>query len=380
MFPATGGQYVFLREAFGRAAAFLYGWTTFVVVMPAQIGSLAVGFSVYLGYFWPMSPLIAKAASVMLIASLATANYVGLRSGAGVQNTCTAMKLAGLAIITVSAFLWRGSTNHAAPPTADVWHGIGLALVPCLLSYDGWSTVSYVTGEIRNPQKTFPRALALGLGVVVLTYVLFNVAILRVLPIDVISGSERVGATLAQKTLGSVGASLVTLTILFSVAGSLNAALMTPPRLYFAQARDGLLFRALGDVHPQFRTPATAIVLQGGLGALAAIAGTFSTLITYAIFASWVFYVVTIAALVILRLRRPELPRPFRMWGYPVTATLFAAAAVAFLATTAWSQPWNALGATALIAVGVPAYAFWNSRSGDEPQRGPRPAATQTSA
>jgi APA family basic amino acid/polyamine antiporter len=360
-FPATGGQYVFLREAFGPTAAFLFGWTTFVIVMPAQIGSLAVGFAVYAGHFWSLSPLMAQCVAVSLILGLGAANYIGIRSGARIQNICTVMKLAGLGIIILSAFLWRGEaawvTAQAAP---KIWGGLALALVPCLLSYDGWNTVSFVAGEVRDPQRTFPRALAIGIGLVSLTYVLFNVAALRVMPIAVLSSTTRVGAELAEQTLGWVGADLVTFTILFSVAGSLNAALMTPARLYFAQARDGLLFRALGNVHPRYRTPATAILFQAALGAVAALVGTFQTLITYAIFSGWLFYVMTIIGLIVLRVRRPDLPRPFRMWGYPVTAILFLLAATGFLASTLWTRPGNALGALALVCAGWPVYLVWS--------------------
>ena len=249
MMPATGGQYVFLREAYGSLWAFLCGWTLFMVIMSAQISSLAIGFSIYLAQFIPLSPFWLKAAALAMIAVITAINYRGAKSGALVQKILMFLKLAGLAILIVSAF---ASPAHSVTQPAGFANisatQVGFAMIACLLAYDGWNVVSFIAGEVHRPQRNIPLALGLGVASIAVVYLLANAAFLRILPVAEMATTERVGAVVASRTIGPIGATLVTLTILISIVGSLNGAVMTPPRIYFAQARDGLFFRRFGVV------------------------------------------------------------------------------------------------------------------------------------
>jgi APA family basic amino acid/polyamine antiporter len=281
------------------------------------------------------------------------------------QNTMTVLKLAGIAALIGSALFappYKGPVL-AAPNFSEIGLShVGAAMIACLLAYDGWNIVSYIAGEVKDPQKNFPRALALGLGVIVAAYVLMNVAILKVLPVSVLAQTERVGASVAERTIGPLGASLVTLTIIVSIIGSCNGGIFAAPRLYFAQAKDGLFFQSLAAIHPRFHTPYVAIVVQGVLGAVAALTGSYAMLITYAILSGWLFYIFTVAGLLVLRVKRPELPRPYRMLGYPVTPLLFLAVALWFVGNTIWTQPRSSAIGLLLVGAGVPIYFVWRKK------------------
>ncbi len=238
MIPATGGQYVYLREAYGALPAFLCGWTYFFVVLSASIAWLGISFANYLGYFLPVGPIAAKVVAVGLIAAVTFINYRGITAGAITQKIFTAMKLAGLLILIVSAFL--------AAPHAPVTHAaggismglFGSAMIGCLVSYDGWVALSFVAGEMRNPKRNLTWAVMIGLGVVMTVYLLANVAYLRVLTVPEIAASDRVGALAAERAMGPMGGVLVSLTILLSITGGANGWAMTAPRIFFAQARE----------------------------------------------------------------------------------------------------------------------------------------------
>jgi APA family basic amino acid/polyamine antiporter len=363
MMPATGGQYVFLREAYGPMVAFLCGWTFFLVSISAAIAWLAVSFARYLGYFVPLPPAAAKAVGVVLIAVIAAVNYRGARPGAGVQKTFAAVKILGIVVLVVSAF--GSAPAAAAPPTTQplTFSAIGVGLIACLMCYDGWSAMSAMVGEIRDPRRNVLRALAAGLFVCIVIYTLTNIAYLRVLTVPEMAASERVGALLAERTLGPAGAALISVLIMVSIIGSANGWLMTQPRIYFAQSRDGLFFRRFGEIHPRFETPAFAIVMQFLWASVLIVTGSFELLISYAMFAIWFFYALTVGAVITLRLKRPDLPRPYRMWGYPVTPALFIAVALWFLINTAIEQPLPSLTALAIILAGIPAYFAWKYRT-----------------
>ncbi len=361
MFPSTGGQYVYLREAWGPAVAFLNGWTSFIVIFSGALAWMAVSFSAYLGEFVRMPHWGAKAAAVGLIALVTTLNYRGLRTGANVQDVLTVLKLVGLAVIVAAALLTPAAAGAAVH--APVRFGaFGLAMIACLLSYDGWVAVGLVAGEIREPQKTIPRALFLGVGMVVAAYVAANVAYLRLLSPAEMAAAERVGALSAARAMGPAGGAFLAGLILLSVAGACNGWMMSTPRIYFAMARDGLFFQRFGEVHARFGTPARAILFQGAWSALLAVTGTYETLAAYAMFATWIFYGVSVLGVVRLRRTRPQAERPYRMWGYPVTPLLFAAAACGFVINTLIEAPGPAFTGLFLIAAGLPAYFFWHRR------------------
>lgn len=359
MLPDTGGQYVFLRDAWGPLVGFLAGWSMFTVARTAQVAWLAIALSLYAAQFFPLSPLEAKLLGLAAIGVFTLINYRGVRAGAAVQKTFTLAKVTGLLVIVGSAFFLGGKVAHTAvhlSPAGFSLRSFGLALVPCVLSYDGWVQMSFVAGEIRNPRRNIVLALALGVAACVVIYLLANLAYLRVLSIPEIAASDRVGAATVERVLGPHGGGIVSLLILLSIIGTLNGCFLTSPRVFFAQARDGLFFRRFGEVNPRFQTPGFAILAQGLWAAVLLISGSYETLTDYAMFGIWLSYAFMVAGLMVLRLKRPDAPRPFRMPGYPVTPILFLAVATWFLVNMLITRPKPSGWGLALIAVGVPVY------------------------
>ena len=366
-FPATGGQYVFLREAYGTAAAFLCGWSLFTVARSAQVAWLAVVFSIYVGYFVPLGSY-SKPLSLAVLALFTWVNYRGVKLGAMVQNSFTLAKSVGILVIVAGALLLGGHTaQNVATPGAHSLSGnalssFGVALIACLMSYDGWVQLSFVAGEIRNPQRNVLRALTYGTLLVAALYLLANLAYMRVLPISAIAASEHVGADAAASVFGAAGGKVVSLLILISVLGTLNGCFMTSPRVYFAQAADGLFFRRFAEIHPVNGTPGFAILAQGLWSAVLILSGTYESLIDYALFGIWVFYGLMIAAVIVLRRTRPDLPRPYRMWGYPVTPLAFLAITLWFLINMLITRPGASFASLSLMLTGVPAYFLCHRR------------------
>jgi APA family basic amino acid/polyamine antiporter len=371
--PATGGQYVFIREAFGRFPAFLCGWSTFLVARTAQVAWLAVTLTLYLSYFAPIHGFMAKLLAVAVICLFAFINYIGANAGAIVQKTFMFAKVLGLLLIIVSAFV---SAPHPVQPVTSAQPAslslFGVAMIACLLSYDGWVMVSFVAGEIRRPQRNILLALAIGTGMCIGIYLLTNLAYMRVLSIPEIAASDHVGATAAERSLGPAGGTLVSVIIMLSIIGTLNGCFLTSPRVYFAQARDGLFFRKFGKIHPKFNTPSFAIVAQAVWSAALVLTGSYDTLADYAMFATWLFYGVMVAGVIALRRSRPDLQRPYKMWGYPFTALLFLAVTLWFLLNTMITRPVPAFAALGLIATGIPVYFIWRKAT-------PEPVALATS-
>ncbi len=360
MMPDTGGQYVFLREAYGPMCGFLFGWSMFMVAESGGVASLAAGFAIYLGYFVPMGPVSAKCAAAAVIALFAWANYRGVRAGAWTQNLLTALKVAGLLVLIGAAFAapaGHGTSGTAAIPFS--FRAFGAPVVACLWAYEGWNSVSYVAGEVQRPQRNLPLAAGVGMAVVVVLYLMANLAYVRVLPMAEIAASERAAALVADRTLGRVGGMLFALTILISMAGSLNGSIMTAPRSYFAQARDGLFFRSFGRVHPRFGTPGISIALSSVWAAVLALSGSYEVLYSYVIFTAWIFYGLTVLAVVVLRRKMPDRERPYRMHGYPWTPVIFAAVSFWFVLNTLISEPRSSLIGLALVVAGAPIYWFW---------------------
>jgi APA family basic amino acid/polyamine antiporter len=365
-FPATGGQYVFLREAYGPAGGFLYGWSMFLVGRTAQVAWMAVTFSLYVSYFVPLSPLLSKLLGIAAIVLFSAINYRGVSGGAVVQKAFTLAKVAGIAIIIATGLFYHGTAGAATtmPPAPAFSFGhFGVALLACLLAYDGWILVSFVAGEIKNPQRNILLSLAIGVGACIAIYLLANIAYLNVMSIPEIAASDQVGASAAERVMGRAGGTLVSAIILISIMGTLNGCCLATPRIYFAQAQDGLFFRQFGEVHPRFATPAFAIVAQAVWGVVLLLSGTYETLAEYALFALWFFYGLTVLGMMLLRRKRPDLPRPYRMWGYPVTPLLFLAVTLWFLVNTLITRPGPALVGLALIATGIPVYFFWRKHA-----------------
>jgi basic amino acid/polyamine antiporter, APA family len=361
MMPATGGQYVYLREAYGPLCAFVCGWTFMLAVLSGGSAWLAVTFSIYAGYFVHLTPVSAKIVSLALIAALSAVNYVGVREGAWVQRTFTYLKIGALLVLIGAAFL----SPHSAPaasasaPPAFSLASFGMAMTACLMAYNGWSYVSFVAGEVRDPQRNLLRSLAIGMAAVAVLYVLTNAAYLKVMSISQIASTERVGADLAMRTIGSMGGTFVALTVLLSIIGAVNGCILTAARIPFAQARDRLFFARFGEVHPRFQTPASAIVWGGVWTAILVLTGSYETLYSYSILAAWIFYTMSVGAVLVLRRKLPNADRPYRMWGYPATLWLFVAVSIWFMVNAFVTQPGPSLMACVIVGTGVLAYWIW---------------------
>ena len=364
MLPSTGGQYVFLREAYGPLIGFLCGWTMFLVARTAQVAWLAVTLALYVSYFIPLSASASKLLGIGAILAFTWINYRAVTAGAMVQKILTLAKVSGLLLIVCSAFLWGSKAVPAADASGGVFtlNSFGIALIACLLAYDGWVQLSFVAGEIRNPQRNVLFALAFGSIACIAIYLLANVAYLRVLTIPEIAASEHVGATVAEHALGAAGGRLVSLIILLSIIGTLNGCFLTSPRIYFAQARDGLFFQKFAEVHPRHQTPSFAILAQGVWAAVLLVSGSYESLLDYAIFAIWLSYGMMVAGVIVLRIKRPDLPRPYRVWGYPITPAAFVAITCWFLLNMILTRPTPSLVALVLIASGIPVYLLWTRR------------------
>jgi APA family basic amino acid/polyamine antiporter len=372
--PDAGGLYVYIRDAFGPLPAFLYGWTVFFVISSASVATLAVAFTGYLGQFMTVTPLMSKVIAVLLIAVIAAVNVRGTRQGASVQNWSTALK-SGAILVMSAALLWRGTglsgdvTVWPASFTPGLLSGVGLAMIGVLWAYEGWQYVTFSAGEAKDPQRIFPRAIIAGTAVLIGIYLLANVAYVAALGPAGVMGSKRVAADSVTALFGPAAGKLIAAVILVSMFSAANGLTLTSPRLYYAMSRDGLFFRKLAEVHPRFRTPAFAIIAGSAWAALFAATGTFEQLLTYVVFSGWLFYGLGAWSIFIYRRRAPDMPRPFKVPGYPITPILFIGASAAIVLNTLFTQPGRALVGIAVVLAGVPAYLIWKSRL----QSGARP-------
>lgn len=322
MYPGAGGLYVYLRHAFGKPLAFLYGWGLLSMIQSGSIATLAVGFSLYLSRLFPLTAVGQKATAIACILVLTAANCIGLRLGKLVQNVSTVSKLLGLALLFL-LLLWRGHIHllkSSFSPTAWVPHSLlpfGVALVAVLWAYEGWHVVSFTAGEFRSAKRDLPQSLFLGTAICAAIYILMNVAYYSVLTPMAIRGTDHAAATAIQAAYGMGMTVLISILILTSILGAMNGMILTGPRVYYAMARDGIFFRRLGQISPRFRTPIPAILTQGVWASLLTLAGNFQQLFTYVIFNAWIFYALTVASLIVLRIRKPDLERSFRVPAYP---------------------------------------------------------------
>ncbi len=360
--PDAGGIYTFITRAFGRLPGFLCGWMLFTVATSGSIATLGAAFPIYLGAFVPLTPTMAKLAGLLVIALLTWINIVGVKHGARVGNVLTALKVGGLVVMVLAIFLLPGSAP-TSPPAAALPAGpvplaaVGLALVAVLWAYEGWHDVSFVAGELRNPQRDFPRGLIGGVAIVILLYLLANLAYLKILTPAEIAASDRVALTAMTRVTGEWGGKLLTAAILCSILGAMNALILAGPRAYYQMARDGLFIDRVARVHPRWRTPVEALLFQGlWSGFLVLVIGGFSQLFTYVIFGGWIFYALAVLAVVALRRKEPSLARPFRVPGYPVVPLAFAATALAIVVNTLVATPRESLLGLGFIALGIPVY------------------------
>jgi basic amino acid/polyamine antiporter, APA family len=372
MRPEAGGIYVYIRDAFGPLPAFLYGWSAFFVIASGALATLAVAFSVYLGQLIPMSPTTSRVVSVGLIAVLALLNIRGTRRSVTLQNYTTVIKLAGLAGLALLLIALGDpravvSTAASASPTA---RGLGAAMISVLWAYEGWQYVTCLAGEARDPQRTFPRAITLALVGVATLYVVTNIGYVAALGPTAVAQSQRVAADALTASVGPGAAHFVSVLILVSILSSTNASVLSPSRIYYAMARDGVFFARLSQVSPRFGTPAFAILAGSAWAMVMAATGSFDQLLTYVVFAAWIFYGLGALSIFVYRRRQPHAPRPFRVPGYPVTPLLFVASAALLVLNTIISQPTRAAIGIAVVFSGVPAFYWWrrSTRASRSPQ------------
>lgn len=380
--PEAGGEYVYLREAYGRLWGFIYGWTHLLVAKSGSIATLATAFFLYLAHFWPAlervfyviplpigpggGPLELRYGQLLaagVILTLAAVNYLGVRFGGGVQVVVTVAKLGLIAaIIVIGLGSGAGSLDNysSAIPAPGGLPGFFAALVAALWAYDGWNNVSMVSAEIRNPQRSLPLALVAGTAVVISVYLLANLAYFYVLPASAVAASNRVAAEMMRAVAGSLGASAVSVAAMVSIFAALNGSILSGARVPYAMARGNQFLGSFAWVHPRYRTPGVAIVGLSGWGAVIVFTGRYEELFRYVIFASWLLYGMTAAAVLVLRRKRADLPRPYRTPGYPLLPVVFVVGAVCVVYYTFYNFPRESLLGLALILLGLPFY-FWTS-------------------
>jgi basic amino acid/polyamine antiporter, APA family len=378
-YPQTGGMYVFIREAWGRVTAFLFGWAELVIIRAASLGAISTTFAEYLlrvlGYdpsLAPYSDWVHYVAAVA-IALTATFNYVGVSWSSLVLNLTTLAKYGGLLFIILLAFAiglpqTGGHYTPAAPAGSFTIAAFGLALVSVLWAFDGWADLSFVAGEVKDPRRNLPRAIIIGVLAVIAIYILANLAYLAVMPVGEIRQSKLVAADVAQQLIGAPGVVFVAVTVMLSTFGTLNATLLTAPRIFFAMADDGLFFRKVASVHPRFGTPYVSILLTTVLGVLFVLLRTFEQLADTFVTAIVPFYALAVAAVFVLR-RREGYDPPFRTPLYPIVPLLFVLATI-FILVNAIADPtsrWPTVAVLGIILVGIPVYYLTVGKRGASP-------------
>jgi APA family basic amino acid/polyamine antiporter len=384
MKPEAGGLYAYIRDSFGPLPAFLFGWTQFFVISSGSVATLAVAFTRYLDVLVPLTALMQRAAAILMIAVVAAINVRGTRGSASVQNWTTGFKAGALIVISLLLVVFGrrfGEGDVALFPASfslPVLSGIGLAMIGVLWAYEGWQYVTYSAGEAVDPQRVFPRALLVGTASLIAIYLLANLGYLAALG-PAAATSESVAADAVSALFGPLAGKVIAAVILVSMFSAANGFTLTAPRVYFAMAQDGLFFRRLAEVSPRFGTPALAIVASSAWAALLAATGTFEQLLTYVVFVGWIFYALGAMSVFVYRRRQPDLHRPFRVPGYPVTPLLFVAASGAIVLNTFFTQPGRALTGLAVVLLGTPAYLLWRRRS-TRPPVAPPPAKVTAGA
>ena len=367
--PRSGGVFAYLLEGFGPLPAFLFGWSELTVIRASALGAIATIFAEYLGYFVKLGPEQVRwtaAAAVLVIGLL---NYLGVRSASRFMNLVTALKYGSLAGLALLAFTSpSGTLAHFTP----AWSGgldlslLATALIAIMWTYDGWADLSFMGGEVRDPGRTLPLALILGTSGIVLVYLLLNFAYIYLVPLPEMAASPLVAATAAERipSFAGAGGAVVSGVVMVSCLGALTGSMMTGPRIFFAMADRGLFFRAIARVSPRFQSPSVAIWLATALGTVYVLLNDFQQLADKFILGIWPFYALAVAAVFVLRRTRPDLPRPYRTWGYPVVPVLFLLASLGMVLNALLTDPVNTGITFGIILGGIPVYYVWRAVAG----------------
>ncbi len=381
--PKAGGEYVYLREAFGALTGFLSGWTSFVAGFSGAIAASAVALAEYIGRFAPIAgdatplltlplplvPVVVSPKAIVALGAIALITLVHLRGlgpGRLVQNTLAGLKVAAILMFLALGFgVGDGSVSQVTAGGATTFAGVLLALVPVMFTYSGWNAAAYVAEEVRSPGRNVPLALGLGTAAVVLIYLGLNAIYLYAIPANELG---RVQGTLidsvAERLFGFAVGDVIAAFTIVSIAASISAMVLAGPRVYFAMARDGLFAAPAARVHPRFHAPVSAIVTQAVWSGILVLCGSLSQLVSYTGFAVVLFSGIAVAAVFVLRRREPDAPRPFRAWGYPLAPAVFVVASALMVGNEIWRNPEPALAGVAIIALGIPVYVALRARSG----------------
>jgi APA family basic amino acid/polyamine antiporter len=400
--PEAGGEYAYLRRGFGPLWGFLFGWMHSIVGRPSSVSSIAAGMMRFLSFFLPAvaAPLFtvhiaipgltgwikpydfvftwAQPLAVLWLVIMTGINYLGVRLGGEVQVFLTAIKLASLAIIIGIAFLLPNPVALSADPvwpnplSTGLFGALLAALAAALWAYDGWEDLNLVGSEVKDPQRNFPRALVGGVAFVALVYLLFNAACLKVLPFQSVASSQHVASDVVERLIGRGAATWITLAMVISALGSMNSSVLSGARVPYAMARDRIFFKVADGIHPKYRTPGRALIFQGALASVMALTGTFEELTNLFIFAGWIFYGLAVVALFRLRRTEPNMPRPYRCWGYPWVPALFVLGALALTVNLWLDRPGRSTAGLLLILAGIPFYLHWqkSGRAQSQQQKG----------
>ena len=371
LFPRAGGQYVYLREGLHPLAGFLYGWALLALIESGAIAAVAITFATYALRLVGQPDAATVPLAMASIVVLSVINYFGVKPGSRLLNVLVVLKVAALGVlIAAGAFApaFDGWLSASRVSSADSWTvgvAFGAALVPILFAYGGWQNANYVAEEIENPRRNLPLSLVAGTVTVVAVYVLVNIVYLRALGLQGLASTTTPASTAAHIMFGSAGDTFVTAAIAISTFGFLNLAILAPTRVYYAMAADHVFMPALARLHPRYRTPGVAILLQSTWSCVLALTGRYEQLLNYVVFADWIFFGLTVATVLVFRRRVPIGTRPpgsFLTPGYPIVPVAFSLVAVAVVLSVIWADPQSALRGFIFLALGIPIY-YWYARA-----------------
>ena len=366
--PKAGGQFVYLQRAFGPVWGYLYGWGSSVVINPASIAAIAVGFATYFGFFVPLSGAGIKAVAIGSIMLLTVINCFGLKVGAITQNVVTLVKIAAVvALMALCLILPGGNVANFQPfwplePASSLVGAFGVAMVAVLWGYDGWIEITYVGSEMKNPARDMPRSILLSTLLVSVLYVGVSIAILYVLGRGNAASSQLVAADAMKVVLGVGGATFITLAVLLSTLGSNHGIVFTAARIPYAMAREGQFFRWAARLHPRYATPNTSLIVQGFWSSFLVLLGGYNFLISCMVFVSFLFYSLSCIAVMVLRKKEPGMPRPYRAWGYPVTPVVFVLFSAYLIVNSIRELPRASLYGAGFLALGLPFYWYFRRK------------------
>jgi basic amino acid/polyamine antiporter, APA family len=382
--PYVGGDYIYIREAYGKLMGFLSGWSSFLVTFSGAIAFLAVGFNGFMSFFFPVlgssDPILSIAVpalpinvtvgtlfSIGVVLLISGLHCLGVRQGTMAQNVLTVLKIGALlGIILLGVLFGKGNTDHFRP--LFDWQKItnfsvfAAAFIPAIFAYSGWNAVIYIAGEVKDPEKNLPRALLWANAIVIALYLAVNVVYIYGVPVTEMKGALRVSEVATTALFGYQTSAWITAIITVSILGALNVVTMIGPRIYYAMAQDGVFFQRLTRVHPRFGTPTNAIILQAIWACLLILTGTFGTLFTYVSVIITLFSAFTVGSVIVLRWKRPDLKRPYKLWGYPIVPILFILAHLWIVWGSVIEKPRDSLMGVFIVALGIPAYLIWRNR------------------